>query len=257
MILLDDMAVKNDLAAPPDGGDAALAGRLRQVQARMAAVCAEAGRDPASVHLVAVSKYHPPEQIRAALDAGVCCLGENHVQELLAKQPVLADWGYRPDWHLIGTLQRNKVRQVVGRVALIHSVDSPQLLTEIQKRAAGAGVIQPVLLQVNFSGAANKHGFSKEAAASLLARLSDWPQVQFRGLMTMAEPDWDDETLDRFFSDCRRYYAEQQALIADRGQTDFDILSMGMSHDYPHAIRHGATHIRVGTAIFGPRSYPI
>lgn len=252
-----DFAKAADRNGEPPGGDTKTVARLQQVRGRIAAACAEAGRDPASVHLIAVSKYHPPEQIRTALDAGVCCLGENHVQELLAKQLVLTDWGYRPAWHLIGTLQRNKVRQVVGRVALIHSVDSLQLLAEIAKRAAVTGVIQPILIQINFSGADHKHGFSKEAASALLAGAADWPQLQIRGLMTMAEADWDDTVLDRFFGDCHSYYKEQQALMADRGRTDFDVLSMGMSHDYVHAIRHGATHIRVGTAIFGPRVYPL
>lgn len=229
--------------------------RLAAVEDRIQAACDAAGRSRSEIHLIGVSKFHSAEEVAILMDLGLDQLGENRVQELLPKQDALAEAGRHPVWHLIGTLQTKKVRQVVGRVALIHSVDSTKLLDEIEKRAAQAGIVQPVLLQVNFSGAVQKHGFSEQEVLEVLRQApSAHPHAQIRGLMTMAEPEWDEEELDRFFGSFSDFFESCKDVMM-AGCDEFDILSMGMSHDFGSAIRNGATHLRIGTAIFGPRHY--
>jgi pyridoxal phosphate enzyme (YggS family) len=229
---------------------------LTVVKKDIAAACKAAGRDPSEVHIVAVSKFHSAAEVCAAQACGLTHFGENRVQELLPKQDAVAAADCDVSWHLIGTLQRNKVRQVIGKVALIHSVDSLRLLKEINKRAANEGIVQPILFQVNLSGVDNKHGLSVPELIDILSnQISEFPHVQVKGLMTMAEFDWDDDQLDRFFAEFKKTFDLAKTSLPESMREVFSIISAGMSQDFVQAIRHGATHVRIGTAIFGPRHY--
>lgn len=233
--------------------------RYQIIEDSIRQACEMAGRARSEVQLIAVSKFHPAEEIIPFLTAGVRCLGENKVQELLPKQAELSVAGFSPEWHFIGTLQRNKVRQIIGKTVLIHSVAKESLLNEIEKRAAQNELIQPVLLQINYSGVPNKQGFDPEDARRLLRELAPTLRhVEVRGVMTMAELDWSDDRLDEFYDAVGRDWIELQKLVKNEAAANlgrFDCLSMGMSNDYQMAIRHGATHIRIGTALFGERLY--
>lgn len=199
-----------------------------------------------AVRIVAVTKTHPAEAVRAAVAAGLDAVGENRVQEALGKQDVLTDVAV--EWHLIGTLQRNKARQVAGRFALIHSVDGEELALELDKRMAGRGR-QAVLVQVNCSDESQKGGVSPEALPALLDRIAALEHLELRGLMTMAAFTDDQAEQRRAF---RRLRELRDA--AERGGHRLPELSMGMSGDYEVAVEEGATFVRLGTALFGERT---
>jgi hypothetical protein len=231
---------------------ASIAENLAAVRARIAAAAARAGRPADAVQLVAVTKQKPSADIRAALTAGQADFGENYVQELLAKQDELADAAAALRWHAIGPLQRNKVRQVVGRVALLHAVDSARLLDEIDRRSAAAGVVTPVLLQVDSALEPTKSGCPEAELPALAHHALCLPAVALRGLMTLP-PFFDDPEETRpFFA---RLRALRDALVAQHGVPAERLteLSMGMSGDYEVAVEEGATLVRVGSAIFGER----
>jgi PLP dependent protein len=219
-----------------------VASRWREVRARVDAACVKAGRSPADVTVVAVSKFHPAEAIAAAVAAGVRDLGENYAQELAAKQTSIT---VPVAWHYIGRLQRNKAKLVAGKVALIHAVDSAELAVELDRRA---GVLQPVLVAVNVAGEESKGGVTPDGAAALIAAIDALPRLRCDGLMTMPPPVDDPES-------ARPHFAALRAL-RDRLATParpLPFLSMGMSDDFEVAIAEGATHVRIGTSIFGPR----
>jgi pyridoxal phosphate enzyme (YggS family) len=219
-----------------------VAARWREVRARVDSACAKAGRSPADVTVVAVSKFHPVEAIAAAVAAGVRDLGENYAQELAAKQGAITT---PVAWHYIGRLQRNKAKLVAGKVALIHAVDSAELAVELDRRA---GVLQPVLVAVNVAGEESKGGVTPDGAAALIAAIDALPRLRCDGLMTMPPPVDDPEA-------ARPHFAALRAL-RDRLATParpLPFLSMGMSDDFEVAIAEGATHVRIGTSIFGPR----
>jgi pyridoxal phosphate enzyme (YggS family) len=224
--------------------DGTVAERLGAVRAKIAAAAARAGRPPEGVRLLAVSKTKPEALIRAAYAAGQRDFGENYVQELVAKAPALADL---PDlrWHVIGPLQRNKVKQVVPVAALVHTVDRAELASELDKRAAAAGRVVAVLLEVNVSGEASKAGCSPDAAHRLADAVRALPHLRLAGLMTIPPDSGEREQARPFFA----------ALRELRGRLGGDLaeLSMGMSQDFEIAIEEGATIVRVGTAIFGAR----
>lgn len=199
---------------------------------------------PPHVQLVAVSKTRTPEEILAVYGAGQLDFGENRVQELLEKQAALADYE-DIRWHLIGTLQSNKVKQVVGRVHLIHSVHSVSLYTKIATRAEDLGVVQPVLLQVNFSGEASKHGLVPEDVEAVLG--AGKASAPILGLMTMSRVEMTSEEKLDYFKDFGSFYD------ALKERYDLSVLSIGMSGDYHEAIEAGSTMVRLGSAIFGPR----
>lgn len=226
-----------------------IAERWREVAARVAAACDRAGRSPAEVTIVAVSKTHPVRAIREACAAGATDFGENYAQELVAKAAALA--AAPPPlairWHFIGRLQRNKARLVAGRVALIHAVDSVELAGEIARRAGGA--VQPILLAVNLGGEASKGGVATEAAPAVAGALAGIAGVSLDGLMTMPPPVDDPEASRPHFAALR----ELRDRLADQLGRPLPVLSMGMSHDFEVAIACGATHVRIGTAIFGSR----
>jgi pyridoxal phosphate enzyme (YggS family) len=224
-----------------------IAQNLQSILGQMAECAATAGRDPASVRLVAVTKTKPVSMIREVVDAGHLDLGENRVQEMLEKAPELP--GVR--WHLIGTLQRNKVKYIAPFVHLIHSVDSSELLAEISKQAGKNGRVQDCLLQVNISDEPQKGGLTEAEAEALLRRISDFPHVRIFGLMGMAEFTDDREVIRGQF---RRLAGAQAAFQALNGpQIAMRELSMGMSGDFDIAIEEGATLVRIGSAVFGGR----
>jgi hypothetical protein len=222
-----------------------IAARLAEVNGRIRAAAARAGRDPPAVQLIAVSKAKPSELIRAAFAAGQRDFGENYVQELQSKRPALSDLeGIR--WHFIGGLQRNKARQVVD-VALVHSVDRAELALELDRRARAIGAAVEVLIEVNVGGEDQKSGCSAEELPALLASVSDAQGLSVQGLMTVPPLDADADRTRPMFASLRALRDRHRAALG-RGE-----LSMGMSHDFEEAIEEGATLVRVGTAIFGAR----
>src|SRR6478735_3026397 len=221
-----------------------LPARLAEVRGEIAARQGRGGWSH-PVKIVAVTKTHGPEAVRAAVEAGLVLIGENRVQEALIKQE--ATRGLPVEWHLIGSLQRNKVRQVVGHFALIHSVDSWELAEEFQKRVP-AGHRQKVLLQVNCSGEPEKGGVEPEACLRLLDRLRTLDRLDVKGLMTMAELTGEEKIQRAAFQRLRA--VQQEGIGAGHALPE---LSMGMSGDYGVAIEEGATLVRLGTLLFGPR----
>lgn len=225
---------------------AALPERLAHVRAEVARRQAAAGRSH-PVTIVAVTKGFGPEAVEAALAAGLVDLGENRVQEALPKLDTPA--GARATWHLIGHLQRNKAKHVPGRFALVHSLDSGELAGELDRRAAGRGVRQRVLLQVNVAGEAQKSGCAPAEAPALARAVAALPHLAVEGLMTIA-PFTDDEAVQR--RTFRELRTLRDALQQEEGLW-LPTLSMGMSADYAIAVEEGATVIRLGTVLFGPR----
>ncbi len=219
-------------------------GRLAEVRERIASAQARSGfAHP--VTIIAVTKGHGPDAVRAAMAAGLTDVGENRVQEALAKQDEVGlD---RVGWHLIGSLQRNKARQVLGRFRLIHSVDREDLAAALDRRASGTGR-QGVLVEVNCSGEAQKGGVVPESAAALVASIVAKPGLEFRGLMTMAALSDDERVQRAAFSKLRGL---KQSLEA--AGTPVAELSMGMSGDFEAAVEEGATMVRLGTILFGRR----
>jgi pyridoxal phosphate enzyme (YggS family) len=228
---------------------ASIAQRVEAVETRIRRACAAVGRERDEVTLVAVSKTKPVAMIREAYALGVRDFGENYAQELRDKSRELADLdGLR--WHFIGPLQRNKAQYVVGTAALIEAVASSELIERIEQLAARHERVQDVLLQVNISGEASKSGAPPEEVAELLARTAERPHVRCTGLMTMPPLFDDPERAAPIFDALQRLRDEHAASAAG---ADLTQLSMGMSSDVEVAIAHGATIVRVGSAIFGPR----
>lgn len=203
-----------------------------------------AGRDPAEVTLVAVTKTVGVSEIGQAISAGMGDFGENRAQEFVGKQGLFP----HEKWHFIGTLQTNKVKQVLGKAALIHSVDSMHLLRTIDQRAREAEVVQPVLLQLDVAHEAAKHGMSYEEAEECVRAAAELPHVVVRGVMTMA-PYARPESVRWVFRECAQMFGRLQSLRCDG--VDLTELSMGMTNDFEVAIEEGATIVRVGRAIFG------
>ena len=220
---------------------------LARVRAAINAAAAGAGRDPATVTLLPATKKVSPETLRLAYDSGLRVFGENRVQEAKAKQPLLPG---NCDWHFIGGLQKNKARDAVRLFALIHSVDSVELATEIDRRAGEAGKTQQVLLEVNVGGETSKHGIAPAAVPALADAIFACDNLELRGLMTVAPFSVDPEKARPFFRRLRELRDE----LEHRAGASFPELSMGMSHDFPLAVAEGATLVRVGTALFGERS---
>lgn len=220
--------------------------RVAAVRSEIAGACERAGRDASSVTLVAVAKTFPVDRVVAAIDAGVADIGENRAQELREKAAVVGD---RAVWHFIGPLQTNKVRNVVGVAALIHSVERYGLGEAIARRARSIGVVQDVLVEVNVGGESSKAGVEPQRAVALARELSDLEGLRVKGLMAIPPQVGDAE-------DARAYFRDLSGLGAQLSQEieGADQLSMGMSGDYGIAIEEGATVVRVGRAIFGPRS---
>ena len=223
---------------------------LEKVEARVAAACARAGRDRSDVTLIAVSKTKPVPMLEEIYSDGVRDFGENKVQEICAKQPVLPD---DIRWHMIGHLQTNKVRQVIDKACMIHSVDSLKLAQVIEKEAAKKDLIVPVLFEVNVAEEESKFGARAEETAAIIQEISLLPHVRVRGLMTIA-PFVDDPEENR---PVFRRLKELSVDIAGKNINNVSMcdLSMGMTGYFEVAIEEGATFVRIGTAIFGARNY--
>ena len=223
---------------------------VNAVKAKIAAAAQAAGREAGEITLCAATKVQSDDTIRQAIAAGITVCGENRVQELTAH--LAADAYQGAQVHFIGHLQTNKVKQVVGKVSLIHSVDSQRLLLAIDTQAGKQDVVQDILLEVNIAGEESKGGCTPQEARQLAALAQELEYVRLRGLMAIppisAEPGAN-----------RPYFAAMRQLFVDikenlpHNQSNMDCLSMGMSGDYPDAIAEGATLVRVGTALFGPR----
>jgi pyridoxal phosphate enzyme (YggS family) len=232
---------------------ATIAGNLQAIKARIAAASTAAGRDPASVRLLAVSKTHPPALLAEACAAGQRAFGENYVQEAVAKMDALArligtDAARALEWHLIGPLQSNKTRIVAEHFAWVHTIEREKIAHRLsEQRPAGLAPLQ-VLVQVNVSGEASKSGVAPQEVAALARAVAAMPRLQLRGLMAIPEPS-DDAAIQRASFRAVRVLFER--LVEDG--LALDTLSMGMSDDMEMAIAEGATMVRIGTAIFGPR----
>ena len=228
-----------------------IAENVARIRAEMEATAIAAGRDPKEILLCAATKMNDAEAVREAIRAGVDCCGENRVQELTAK---LADNAYEgAPVHFIGHLQTNKVRQVVGKVDLIQSVDSEHLLSAIDKEAKKQGIVQDILLEVNVGAEESKSGFAPEEVLPLLDKIGEYPNIRVKGLMAIPP-------ISEKHGDNVKYFEKMCNISVDIIAKKYDnvrveCMSMGMSGDYIDAIRCGSTMIRVGTAIFGPRDY--
>lgn len=229
-----------------------LAQNFVEVRERIAAAAKRSGRDPQDIKLIAVSKTVSSETVLRAMELGQTLFGENRVNELEKKQRECLG----AHFHLIGTLQTNKVNKVVGKVELIHSIDSLRLLEAVGKRARAIGVVQAVLLEVNVAGEESKHGFEPQELRAVLDASRDFGHVAINGLMTMA-PHTDPDKVRWVFSDLRKLCGTLQEYADEQGLSRVQLseLSMGMSNDYEVAIEEGATFVRVGTSLFGARDY--
>ncbi len=223
---------------------------LESVRGQIRESAENCGRNPEDILLVAVSKTRTPEEINIAIDAGVTDIGENKVQEIMDKyndiKPVR--------WHMIGHLQTNKVKYIIDKVAMIHSVDSYKLAAEINKRAAAAGITMDILLQVNSAQEESKFGISTDETEALIKQILDnCENIRIRGLMCIAPYAENPEDIKIYFESVRKQYDQFGAI--SHPNLDFKYLSMGMSHDFPVAIEAGSNLVRVGSAIFGERDY--
>ena len=224
--------------------------RIAQARANIARAAAEAGRDPGEITLAAATKVQTSETIRAAIAAGITVCGENRVQELTAHLEDYAYDGARV--HFIGHLQTNKVRFVVGRVDLIESVDSLRLLEAVERQAEKLNLVQDILLEVNIGREESKGGCLPEDLPALARQAAALSHVRLRGLMAIPPAAAAPGDNRRFFAATRQLFVDIRSQIGDN-DTDIDCLSMGMSDDYEDAVREGATLVRLGTALFGPR----
>ena len=227
-----------------------LAQNIQAVRAKIAQAAADAGRTPGEITLCAATKVQTDETIRAAIAAGVQVCGENRVQELTAHLEAGAYEGARV--HFIGHLQTNKVKQVVGKVELIHSVDSERLLRAIHSQAEKLGIVQDILLEVNIAGEESKGGCSPQEAEELARLTAQLPHVRLRGLMAIPPVSLEIGSNRPYFQAMRQLFVAIKEKMSDN-QASIDCLSMGMSGDYADAIAEGSTLVRVGTALFGPR----
>lgn len=220
---------------------------LRLINARIEEATRRAGRNPGTVKIIAVTKRVSVERVREVLDAGITDLGENRVQEMTAKAGQLSS---QARWHLIGHLQTNKVKSVVGLVELLHSLDRWKLALEIERQANGQGVTVPALIQVNVSGETTKFGIKPGELMDFLAAMQELRHIKVKGLMTIAPYVDNSEETRPFFRELRLLARRCNEKLPGGG---LELLSMGMTNDFEVAVEEGANLIRLGTAIFGAR----
>ena len=223
---------------------------LEQVRKNIDEACRMAGRDPKEVTLIAVSKTKPVSMLKEAYDAGARCFGENKVQEIMDKHPQLPE---DIQWHMIGHLQRNKVKYIVDKVSMIHSVDSLCLAQTIEQEAAKHNVCVPVLLEVNVAQEESKFGLKMDEVLPLIETIADFPHIKVQGLMTIAPYVENAEDNRDFFRQVKKLSVDIEA--KNINNVSMSVLSMGMTGDYQVAVQEGATMVRVGTGIFGERNY--
>ena len=209
------------------------------------------GREKGSVTLIGVTKVFPVEYAEAAAMSGLMDLGENRVQELVPKIERFSSLGIDANWHLIGTLQKNKVKYITGKTYLIHSINSIELAEEISKRSVSNNVTSNILLQANVSGEESKHGFAPHELKPAIDKISNLSSINICGLMTMAP-------IETYEGQAREVFAKTRVIFEELKDytrlESWKVLSMGMSQDYKSAILEGSTHVRIGTAIFGNRA---
>ena len=228
-----------------------IAENVARIRAEIDRAAVAVGRDPGEIQLCAATKMNDADAVRQAIAAGVDCCGENRVQELTAK---LREDAYRgAPVHFIGHLQTNKVRQVVGKVDLIQSVDSERLLREIDREAARQGLVQQVLLEVNIGNEASKSGFQAEEILPFLEKCGEYSNICIKGLMAIPPISHNMGDNVKFFQKMSQLYVDIRRKKYDNVMVD--CLSMGMSDDFTDAVKWGSTMVRVGTAIFGARNY--
>ena len=234
-------------------GASLLTANLVAVQSRIHAACLRAGRDPAEIHLIWVSKNHPRERLLEAHAAGARLFGENRVQEVLEKFPLPLDY----ELHLIGHLQSNKVRKVLRLCSAIHSIDSPEIWQAVDRIAGELGLKRNVFLQVNTSRELQKSGFSADGFLEAVAVLPDAPNLRLLGLMTMGPTEGGGDATRRCFQELRRLLQglEKHPILGPRFP-EAHFLSIGMSGDFEMAVEEGAHFLRIGTALFGERENP-
>ena len=225
---------------------------IESVQNKIKNACIKSGRNTNTAHLIAVSKTKPVSMLQQAYDAGIRDFGENKVQEILEKYDQLPE---DIRWHMIGHLQRNKVKYIIDKVCLIHSVDSLRLAEEISKEAIKHNLTMPILIELNIAEESSKFGLTFEECEDMIRKISALPNIQIKGLMTVAP-------FVENAAENRQYFKAMKQLSVDIMTKNIDnvcmdILSMGMTGDYEVAIEEGATHVRVGTGIFGERDYQI
>ena len=226
--------------------------QLQEVEKRIQAACDRAGRKREEVTLIAVSKTKPVETLQEAYDLSVRIFGENKVQELTAKYEALPKDIH---WHMIGHLQTNKVKYIIDKAELIHSVDSLKLAETIEKEAAKHDLIADILVEVNVAEEESKFGMKMEEVIPFVEKVSAFPHVRVRGLMTIAPFVEDPEENRSIFADLHKLYIDIKKKNHDNDTVS--VLSMGMTNDYEVAIEEGATMVRVGTGIFGARNYVV
>ena len=229
-----------------------ICGNLKEVEAKIEAACKRAGRDHSEVTLIAVSKTKPVEMLEEAYETGIREFGENKVQEMMDKYEVMPKDIH---WHMIGHLQRNKVKYLMGKAALIHSVDSLRLAEEISAQSVKHEVTTDILIEVNIAGEETKFGTDREEAIALVEAAAKLPNIHICGLMTIAPFVENPEDNRKYFQQIRQLSVDIKEKNIDN--VDMRILSMGMTGDYEVAIEEGATMVRVGTGIFGARNYNI
>ena len=225
---------------------------IEAVENKIKNACAKSGRDTNTAHLIAVSKTKPISMLQQAYDAGMRDFGENKVQEILEKYDQLPG---DIRWHMIGHLQRNKVKYIIDKVCLIHSVDSLRLAEEISKEAVKHNLTMPILIELNIAEEDSKFGLTFEECEEMIRKISALPNIQIKGLMTVAPFVEDAEENRQYFKIMKQLSVDIMTKNIDN--VCMDILSMGMTGDYEVAIEEGATHVRVGTGIFGERNYQI
>jgi pyridoxal phosphate enzyme (YggS family) len=224
---------------------------LSKVRSSIDEACSKAGRDSSEVTLLAVTKTVDIDAVNEALENGVSDVGENKPQELMRKYEQIGD---KLNWHLIGSLQTNKVKYIIDKVSMIHSLDRESLCEEIQKQAEKIGRIIPCLVQVNISREESKHGLYMEEVLDFVRKVSiKYKNITISGLMTMAPNTEDEDEIRATFRGLKELSNEIDA--QNIPNVNMDELSMGMSHDYKIAIEEGSTMVRVGTSIFGARNY--
>lgn len=228
-----------------------IAENISYIKEKIFNAAVRADRDPNSVRLIAVSKTKPIEAIIEARSAGMVDFGENRPRELAEKYENVKD----VNWHLIGQLQRNKVKYIIDKVALIHSVDSIALAQEIEKRAKAVNKVQKILIQVNISGEQTKSGITPQETVDICREISRLEHVKICGLMTISAKGFDFEQNYTVFKNLRDLSDEIKRLEIEN--VDMKELSMGMSHDYEAAVAAGTTMVRIGSAVFGSRDYNI
>lgn len=229
-----------------------VAENLAQVQKNIEESCRNVNRDPGEVTLIAVSKTKPVEMLREAYDAGARVFGENKVQEIVDK------YDHMPSdvkWHMIGHLQRNKVKYIVDKVAMIHSVDSFRLAETIEKEAAKKNVTVPILIEVNVAQEESKYGLKPEEVLLFIEEIADFSHIQIKGLMTIAPYVENAEENREIFRELKKLSVDIAA--KNINNVTMSVLSMGMTGDYLVAVQEGATMVRVGTGIFGARNYAV